>query len=184
MNPAAAGWAETAAARVVAWARTLPAGPAGRRVLVIEGRSGSGKTTLAVAVAARLPAPIIHMDQLYAGWDGLAAGVEALRDRVLEPLARGRPAVWRQWDWAAGRYTTEHRVPDGDWLIVEGVGAGATGCPIAGTVWLDSPDDLRRERALARDGDLYAPHWERWARQEEKLPDVRGQAGLIIANGA
>jgi hypothetical protein len=25
----------------------------------------------------------------------------------------------------------------------------------------------RKQRALARDGSLYAPHWERWAQQED-----------------
>ena len=34
-------------------------------------------------------------------------------------------------------------------------------------IWLDAPEELRRERALARDGELFAPHWEQWAAQEQ-----------------
>jgi hypothetical protein len=33
-------------------------------------------------------------------------------------------------------------------------------------VWLESPETSRRVRALARDGDTYRPHWERWGAQE------------------
>ncbi len=36
-------------------------------------------------------------------------------------------------------------------------------------VWVETPDAVRRERALARDGDTYAPHWERWAAQERAV---------------
>lgn len=28
-----------------------------------------------------------------------------------------------------------------------------------------APDEVRRERAMARDGDTFRPHWERWAEQ-------------------
>jgi len=28
---------------------------------------------------------------------------------------------------------------------------------------------VRYERAMARDGDTFRPHWERWAGQEEAL---------------
>jgi hypothetical protein len=33
-------------------------------------------------------------------------------------------------------------------------------------VWVDAAPQVRRSRALARDGDLYAPHWQRWSMQE------------------
>ncbi|BBH67256.1 adenylate kinase [Actinoplanes sp. OR16] len=171
--------------RVVAWTAGRQPSAGDRRVLAVEGRSGSGKTTLARAVADRLHAPMIRMDDLYAGWDGLGKGVEVLRDWVLEPLADGRPAVWRRWDWEAGRYAEEHPVPDADWLVVEGVGAGATVLRpyIRGLVWLESPDALRKRRALARDGETYAPHWLRWARHEDAFyasEKVRESADLMF----
>lgn len=178
---------DEAAARVVAWAVGRPARAGSRRVLAVEGRSGAGKTTLARAVAARLGAPLIHMDDLYAGWDGLDQGVAALRDWVLAPLAEGRPAVWRRWDWAAGAYAEEHPVPDADWLVVEGVGAGGRALRpyTSGLIWVDSPTVIRRRRALDRDGQTYAPHWARWARHEDAFyaaEEVRENADLIIEN--
>ncbi|MFC7528698.1 dephospho-CoA kinase [Actinoplanes sp. GCM10030250] len=182
-----AEWPDEAAVRVAGWASGRVAPPGKRRVLAIEGRSGSGKTSLARAVALRLGASLIHMDDLYAGWDGLAEGVAALRDRILAPLAEGRPAVWRRWDWAAGAYAEEHRVPDGDWLVVEGVGSGGgvLRSYICGVVWLESPQAVRKRRALARDGEIYAPHWVRWARQEDAFyaeERVRERADLVIEN--
>ncbi|BEL03016.1 AAA family ATPase [Actinoplanes sichuanensis] len=178
---------EEAAARVVAWAAGRPARAGSRRVLAVEGRSGAGKTTLARAVAARLGAPLIHMDDLYAGWDGLQQGVTALHDWVLVPLAEDRPAVWRRWDWAAGAYAEEHPVPDAAWLVVEGVGAGGRVLRpyICGLIWVDSPTVIRKRRALDRDGQTYAPHWARWARHEDAFyaaEQVRENADLIIEN--
>ncbi|MEU4421462.1 dephospho-CoA kinase [Actinoplanes sp. NPDC024001] len=180
-------WPSAAAQPVVAWARTRPPGTARRRVLAVEGHSGSGKTTLAAAVAGRLGAPLIHMDDLYAGWDGLTAGVTALHDWILAPLAEGRPASWRRWDWDAGEYAESHQVPEAGWLVVEGVGSGGRVLRpyLCGLIWLESPTAARKRRALARDGDMFAPHWDRWARQEAAFyaaERVRETADLIIEN--
>ncbi|MFC6235722.1 hypothetical protein ACFPZL_11580, partial [Leucobacter soli] len=35
------------------------------------------------------------------------------------------------------------------------------------SLWLECPAPLRRQRALARDGEIFAPHWDSWAAQEE-----------------
>jgi hypothetical protein len=178
-------WPDGPAQRVLAWAATLRPSAGSRRVVAVEGRSGSGKSTLARAVATGLGAPLLHMDDLYAGWDGLRDGVTALHDRVLVPLAEGRPAVWRRWDWAAGAYAEEHPVPGGDWLLVEGVGSGGRVLRpyLSGVVWIEAPAMVRKRRALARDGQTYAPHWDRWARQEDAYyaaDQVREAADLII----
>ncbi|MEV6350191.1 dephospho-CoA kinase [Actinoplanes sp. NPDC051851] len=180
-------WLAASTDRVVAWARDQKPSAGERRVLAIEGRSGSGKTTLATAVAERLGAPLIQMDHLYAGWDGLGRGVEVLHEWVLAPLTAGERAVWRRWDWAAHHYAEEHPVPDGEWLVVEGVGAGGAllRTYLSGLVWVESPTTVRKRRALARDGETYAPHWRRWAAHEDAFyaaEQVREHAGLIIEN--
>ncbi|WP_436521464.1 dephospho-CoA kinase [Actinoplanes sp. HUAS TT8] len=178
-------WPEVAVERVVDWARGREPSAGARRVLAVEGRSGSGKTSLARAVADRLGAPLIHMDDLYAGWDGLDTAVANLRAWVLEPLAAGRPASWRRWDWAAHEYAEEHPVPDADWLVVEGVGSGATVLRpyVSGIVFLRSDPGLRKRRALARDGETYAPHWERWAAHEDAFyANGNVTADLVVEN--
>ncbi|WP_306216327.1 nucleoside/nucleotide kinase family protein [Actinoplanes sp. RD1] len=169
---------------LVAWARGLT--PVGTTVVIaVEGRSGAGKTTSARVLAAELGAPLIRMDDLYPGWDGLRAGSDALGKWVLRPLAEGRRARWRRWDWAAGRYAGTHEVPAGRHLVVEGVGAGAAPLRpyLSGLIWVEAPEPLRRRRAMARDGGTYAPHWERWARQEDEYygsDHVRDHADLVI----
>ncbi|GIH38145.1 adenylate kinase [Microbispora corallina] len=176
------------AAGVAAWLATRPPRAGGVRVVAVEGRSGSGKTTLAAALAAEIPAPVVRMDDLYEGWDGLLAGVHRLVEWVLSPLARGRPARWRRYDWERFRYAEWHEARDLDALVVEGVGSGARQAwpYLSGLVWLEADDAVRRARALERDGEMYAPHWERWAAQEERYyaaHDVRSRAGIRIVTG-
>ena len=56
-------------------------------------------------------------------------------------------------------------------LVVEGCGALVPPAAryAALRVWVDAPTAVRRERALSRDGETYAPHWDRWAAQEDAV---------------
>ena len=141
------------------------------KLVCIDGPSAAGKSQLAAALAAALGdppvvAPMVSMDELYPGWDGLAAGVARLRAEIVAPLAAGRPAGYRPWDWARDTYGVRRNLGVPPLLVVEGVGAGAVP-GIALLIWLDAPEDVRYRRAMARDGATYAPHWARWAAQEQ-----------------
>ncbi|HSF26729.1 MAG TPA: uridine kinase [Actinomycetes bacterium] len=146
------------------------------RVVAIDGPSGAGKTVLAARLAKALGgAPVVHLDDLYPGWDGLAAAPALLSDWVLQPLSRGEPARYRRYDWAGEEYAEWHDVPAAPVLVVEGCGAGARACApyLALLVWVDAPAEVRRRRGLARDPG-YEPHWERWAAQEQVMWAVDG----------
>jgi uridine kinase len=162
-------------------------------VVAIDGLSGSGKTTLALGVAealsvAEVPAPgvgVIHMDHLYPGWDGLAAAPGLLAEQVLEPIARGRPAAYRVWSWERDEWGGRRSVAPSRFLVVEGCGSsvGPAARYAAVTVFLDADTDVRRRRGLARDGETYRPHWQRWAEQEDALfaaDGTRQRADLVI----
>lgn len=160
-------------------ARSLRAAPprAGRtRVLAVDGRGGSGKSTLAGRIATRLEAPVLHMDDLYPGWDGLAAAAALLRRWVLEPLAEGEPGRYPRYDWARGAYGEWTEVPASQMLVVEGCGCGSrVAAPyLSLLLWVDAPQAVRFDRGMERDGEAYRPHWERWARQEDELFAVEG----------
>lgn len=155
------------------------------RVVAIDGPAGSGKTTLAARLAGLLDAPVVHMDDLFPGWDGLAEAAGKLVDWVLEPLANGRHAVYRRYDWDEGAYAERVAVPESEILIVEGCASGSTAAApyLSILLWIDAPHDVRMARGLARDGETFAPHWERWAAQENVLfrtERTRERADLVI----
>ncbi|WP_026556109.1 aminodeoxychorismate synthase component I [Arthrobacter sp. 35W] len=159
-------------------------------LIAVDGRSGAGKTTLALELAALLRGhrrvSVFHLEDIYPGWDGLAAGVERYVGRVLAPLSAGQDARWASWDWDNHFDGPMHTTPLADVVIVEGVGAAhASARPFLDVVvWVEAPDVDRKRRALARDGDTYAPFWEQWARQEEELlaaDDVAAAADLVVA---
>lgn len=142
------------------------------KVVAIDGPSGAGKTDFAAALAGRLPsAQVLHMDDLYPGWDGLGRAVADLHDQVLAPLARGEPAAYRRWDWQQDRYAEWHSLPATSLLLVEGVGSGAgPGADLESVlIWLEADRDVRLRRGIERDGETYLPHWWRWAAAEDAL---------------
>ncbi len=155
------------AARAALATGTRP--PGNTVVVAVDGRSGSGKTLLGTAVAAVLACPVVHLDDVYPGWDGLAEGVALLTTDLLEPVSRGGAGSYRRWDWMRSRPGRVVPVPPADVLVVEGCGVlvEPAGSHATVRVWVEAPDDERRRRALARDGETYAPHWDRWAAQEQ-----------------
>lgn len=139
----------------------------GATITIIDGRSGSGKTELAQRLAAETGARVIHMDDLYAGWHGLATGSRLLERGILAPLAAGETAVWRRWDWALGDWGRQDRVEPTHPLIIEGCGSLTIESSLHAdrAIWLEAPEVVRRSRALERDGD--DSWWVLWREQED-----------------
>jgi hypothetical protein len=106
----------------------------------------------------------VRLDDLYPGWDGLDAGSNA----VASILTTGR---WRAWDWSAGAPGAWRELDASAPIVIEGVGAiSRSSAPLVDVaVWVDLDDATRKARALNRDGDAYAPFWDRWAQQEERF---------------
>ncbi|MDO5052023.1 MAG: hypothetical protein Q4E05_03915 [Pseudoclavibacter sp.] len=119
------------------------------------------------------------MDDLYEGWSGLEQGSRYAHERILLPLHEGRRAVWRRWDWAAGRREErESRIEPGTPLVLEGCGAlsRANRALADRAIWLEAPAGLRRERAARRDGD--DAWWEGWRAQEDRFYAREGSRAL------
>ena len=145
---------------------------AGRtRVVAIDGRSGAGKTVLAAGLQSELAAPVVALEDLYGGWDGLERGIDVLVSEVLEPLSAGRAARVPRYDWVADAWGTPWVLEPPEMLIVEGVGAGARRAAAyeSTLVWIQMAAGVRKKRALDRDGGTFAPHWDRWASQEDAM---------------
>jgi uridine kinase len=139
------------------------------RLISIDGPAGSGKSTLATTIAELEPdALVVHMDDLYDGWEGLGS-VSRQLSTLVRPLAMGKPGFYRRYDWHRGEFAETVDVEPPPLLVLEGVGSGRA--ELAGMitvlVWVTAPRPLRRERGLARDGEALAPQWDGWMRQED-----------------
>jgi uridine kinase len=160
------------------------------RLLCIDGPAGSGKTTLAGLIQESLAArgrsvAVVHMDDLYEGWSGLDGAEDRVREWLVEPLAEGREAAYRRFDWETGAYAERHVVPSVDVLILEGVASGSAGHADRTTllVWVEAPSELRLARGLERDGAELQDHWRRWMVDEARFHAVdrtRSRADVVV----
>lgn len=156
--------------------------------MAIEGRSGAGKTLLAGRIAAEAGCPLLHMDDLYPGWEGLEAAVPLVRAWILQPLARGEDPRWRRHDWERGAPGAWQHTPVQELLVIEGCGSGARQLRpfLSVLAWVHAPDEVRAARLDAReDAADYAPYRSLWARQEQGFyadHRPREHADLVVDN--
>lgn len=149
--------------------QVLDAARASRLVVLLDGGSGAGKTTVAEELHNRIvealgPVQLVSLDEVYPGWGGLAPASDWVWQQILHPTNPSQPV----WNWSArqfiGRRDLDPLLP----IIVEGCGALSRASALLATsrLWCDQDAETRRERALARDGEIFAPHWDAWAAQE------------------
>ncbi|MFI0484565.1 uridine kinase [Actinomadura sp. 9N215] len=180
-TPGAALTYPALAARLLA----LPPSCGPARLVAVDGPSGAGKSTFADHLAEVLVgAPVVRSDDFRVPWDAdPLTWWGPLRADVLDPLRDGRPAVLRRYDWRRDLYGAEEEVAAGPVLIVEGVGAAWTGSPAAFRIWIDAPRDLRRARAIDRDGPEYAGAWDAWSTRETAFfaaDGTRARCDLLV----
>jgi uridine kinase len=135
-----------------------------RLVVLIDGHSGSGKTTLATQLAEALDAQHVPLDLFYPGWGGLEVG-SAMVKGVLDAATPG----YTRWDWERMAAAERVELDPVRHIVVEGSGAMSRANRALATfgIWIRLDQAERKRRALARDGDGYLDHWDRWAAQEQ-----------------
>jgi hypothetical protein len=154
------------------------------RLICVDGPAGSGKTTLADELAELAGAAVLHMDDMFEGWDGLP-GITGQLKSLLRPLAAGRAGSYRRWDWPGNAWAETILVPPAPLLVLEGVGSGAHDQADLITVlaWVEVPYDLRMARGLERGGVGVAENWRQWAIAEQELfarERTRERADLLL----
>lgn len=157
------------------------------RLVCIDGPAGSGKTTLAGALVGHLEdAAVVHMDDVYRGWDTDFDEVhQRLRAQLLEPLQSNRTARYQRYDWAAGRFDQWVEVAVPEVLLLEGVASGAASLDpdMSMLVWLEADREERVRRGVDRDGEAVLPQWLAWMEREEAehaRQRTRARAGLRL----
>ena len=162
-------------------------------ICLIDGRAGSGKSLFAKELAEcffaseRQAARVVHMDDLYPGWEGLQAGSRYLNEFILSPLSRGKTASWQIWDWekgmrgAAGEPGNGRREFSGETtLIIEGCGSlsrlSSEHADIR--IWIEANSEVRRKRFSERDGGRFDGFFGIWAAQEDEFYQAEGSPSL------
>ena len=141
-------------------------------IILIDGRAGSGKSTFAESLQQQLfrdgeSAPrVIHMDNIFEGWDGLALGSDYLVRFILQPLARRETASWQDWSWVKNQRSSWREFSGGTPLIVEGCGSLTERSKEHAdiSIWLEASEETRRERWIQRERHL--EKFDFWAAQE------------------
>jgi dephospho-CoA kinase len=141
-------------------------------IVLIDGRAGSGKSTFADKLQQQLfrdgeSAPrVIHMDNIFEGWEGLSLGSDYLVRFILNPLSRKEVASWQDWSWVRNERSSWREFSGGTPLIVEGCGALTERSKEHAylSIWLEASEETRRGRWLERERHL--DKFDFWAAQE------------------
>lgn len=161
-------------------------------VVLIDGPSGAGKSTLADRLVRSWPGPVrpelVRMDELYPGWTGLAAASAQVAEELLRPLRSTGTGRWCGYDWKRGEPAEWHPVVADVPLIIEGCGSlSRASAPLVDLrVWLTADDEVRKERALARDNGSFDAYWDMWQTQFDAFlvrEEPVGLADLVLESG-
>ena len=144
-------------------------------VLAIDGPAGSGKSTLASEIARAFAGTydieVIHLDELYNGWD------EALSDelfqRIFKLIAAQRAGLATDlaiYDWAAKSFSGSREIKAVQLLIIEGVGSSnlLLQNDLTTSIWLDIEQSIGLARVLERDGEQIREEMVKWQKMESE----------------
>jgi len=141
----------------------------------IDGPAGAGKTTFAAKLEAELSVNgsvrVIHMDDLYNGWDNaLSNPLAEILDRISTDHIAGREFVIKIFNWHTMAFDREERITPTDYLIIEGVGAAQQIVRETGaiTYWLDIEPEIGLQRVLDRDGAHIEAQMRQWQVDQDK----------------
>ena len=144
-------------------------------VISIDGPAGSGKSTLAGEIARGFAGAyeieVIHLDELYNGWD------EALSDELFQRISKliaaqraGLATDLAIYDWAAKSFSGSREIKAVQLLIIEGVGSSNLQLQndLTTSIWLDIEQSIGLARVLERDGEQIREEMVKWQKMESE----------------
>lgn len=144
-------------------------------VLAIDGPAGSGKSTLAGEIARAFSGTyeieVIHLDELYNGWDNALS--EELFQRIAQLIAAQRAGQVFElaiYDWSAGTFSGSREIKAAQLLIIEGVGSSnqLLHKSFTTSIWLDIDQSIGLARVLGRDGEEIRDEMVKWQQMESE----------------
>jgi uridine kinase len=144
-------------------------------VLAIDGPAGSGKSTLAGEIARAFAGTydieIIHLDELYNGWDDALSQELFLRiSQLIAAQRAGKTTDLAIYDWSAAAFSGSREVKAVQLLIIEGVGSSnlQLHANLTTSIWLDIDQSIGLARVLERDGDEIRGEMVKWQKMESE----------------
>jgi uridine kinase len=160
-------------------------------LIAIDGRAGAGKTTLAeglsLALGVNRAVKIIHLEMIYAGWEGsLGKSLTMTLSQLLEDLSNDRASLLPIFNWQEMAFDSEKLVSPSDLIIFEGVGSAQEIVRrfATATIWLDIDPAIGLQRVLDREGMAIHDQMRQWQREEEALflyDQTREKADFILS---
>lgn len=161
-------------------------------VIAIDGPAGAGKTTLAHELFLALSSSsrsvaVIHMDDLYAGWDNALTGdlTQILQYLVLQHRKRLSAQI-KKYNWDTESFSESENIPVADLLILEGVGSGDRDlqADLAALIWIDIEPEIGLKRVIDRDGAQVQDQMQKWLATQQQYfsqHSTREKADFILS---
>jgi len=144
-------------------------------IIAIDGPAGAGKTTLAstlsLALSPQMSTTVIHMDELYPGWEN------ALGDELTKTLTwltschkAKKPLLYSSFNWIANEFNPPKSHASTQLLILEGVASAQLPIEesLATSIWLDLDPEIGFRRVIERDGENISLEMKKWLVTQEQ----------------
>jgi len=161
-----------------------------RPIIAIDGPAGAGKTTLAheiyLALAPKISVNVIHMDDLYDGWDNaLGADLSAILKYLVNQHQKSSSAQIKRYNWSTSSFGESENIEPADLLILEGVGSGDKSLQddLAALIWIDIDPEIGVMRVIDRDGYQVEDEMKKWLGTQQKYfsqHSTREKADFIL----
>jgi uridine kinase len=146
-----------------------------RPIIAIDGPAGAGKTTLAsnlhLALYPDFTSTIIHMDDLYNGWEkALTPELSKTLTSIASTHQAGQKISISKYDWVHSTFLQAESIPPAQLLILEGVGSGQRAIReyLSALIWIEIERTSGLSRVLERDGDGFRDPMQKWLATQEQ----------------